>query len=162
MRHSWAGLDSILPQWLRQALPKPLEPLAHVLLAPWVLSLLAGLSLTLFVLSLLGVPWLVRRIPVDYLLDHGVRPKAHGLHLLGRILRNSLGAVLLALGVLMLVLPGQGLLTIVVGLMLIDFPGKTALKRKLIGHHRVLSAINRIRQRSGHPALHAPGHTETE
>src|SRR5688572_19372307 len=38
--------------------------------------------------------------------------------------KNLLGVVLIVLGIIMLVLPGQGLLTILIGLMLLSAPGK--------------------------------------
>lgn len=70
--------------------------------------------------------------------------------------KNALGALLLVLGAAMLVLPGQGLLTILVGLLLIDFPGKYRLERRLLGGPRVLRAINALRERWKKPPLEIP------
>ena len=53
----------------------------------------------------------------------------------------------------MLFLPGQGLLTILIGVSLMDFPGKRTIERKLISRPVVLQAINRIRQRFDRPPL---------
>jgi hypothetical protein len=50
-------------------------------------------------------------------------------------------------------IPGQGLLTVLIGLMLVDFPGKLRLERWLIGLPRVLQTVNRLRQRYGRPPL---------
>ncbi len=53
----------------------------------------------------------------------------------------------------MLALPGQGLLTIIVGLIFLDFPGKYRLERKIIGNHAIFSGINWIRDKAGKPPL---------
>ena len=49
----------------------------------------------------------------------------------------------------MLVLPGQGLLTILIGLAVMQFPGKFELERWLVTRKGVLEGINWLRQRSG-------------
>jgi hypothetical protein len=49
--------------------------------------------------------------------------------------------------------PGQGILTILIGAMLIDLPGKRKAEKWLLRHRRVLSAINRLRARYGRPPL---------
>jgi len=69
------------------------------------------------------------------------------------ISKNLLGCVIVLLGIAMLVLPGQGILTIVIGLVLINFPGKYRLERWIITRGPVLRAINLIRQRSGRQPL---------
>ncbi|WP_233490267.1 PGPGW domain-containing protein [Thiocapsa marina] len=73
-----------------------------------------------------------------------------------RLFKNLVGWVLVLAGILMLVLPGQGILTIIMGLVLSDFPGKYALERRLASKQRVLDGINWIRRRSGHPPLVPP------
>jgi len=61
--------------------------------------------------------------------------------------------VLLAAGIAMLVLPGQGILTMLIGISLVDFPGKRQLERKLIGQPAVLNTINKVREKFGRPPL---------
>lgn len=67
----------------------------------------------------------------------------------GLVLKNLLGAFLVLLGVVMSLpgVPGQGVLTILLGVMLLDFPGKRKLELKLVSRPKVLRTINRIRQR---------------
>jgi hypothetical protein len=67
----------------------------------------------------------------------------------GMVLKNLLGAFLVLLGVVMSLpgVPGQGVLTILLGVMLLDFPGKRRLELKLVRRPKVLRTINRIRQR---------------
>jgi hypothetical protein len=73
----------------------------------------------------------------------------------GLILKNLLGAALVLFGVVMSLpgVPGQGVLTILMGVMLLDFPGKRQLELKLVSRPKVLRAINRIRHRFKRPPL---------
>ncbi|NIV30742.1 MAG: hypothetical protein GWN58_14950, partial [Anaerolineae bacterium] len=76
------------------------------------------------------------------------------------VLKNLLGLVLLVAGVAMLVLPGQGLLTIVIALTLLNFPGKYHLERWVVSRPPVYRAINWIRRRRGVAELEAVSITE--
>ncbi|HZG51273.1 MAG TPA: hypothetical protein VEZ40_03975 [Pyrinomonadaceae bacterium] len=73
----------------------------------------------------------------------------------GLVLKNLLGAFLVLFGVVMSLpgVPGQGVLTILMGVMLLDFPGKRRLELKLVSRPKVLRAINRIRGRFNRPPL---------
>ena len=73
--------------------------------------------------------------------------------LLAKLLKNTAGVVFLTAGVAMLVLPGQGLLTILLGLMLINFPGKRRFELALIRRRPVLKSVNWIRRRAGREPL---------
>ena len=124
---------------------------------------LAGLSVVTFVGSLLALPVLVARLPVDYFTDprrhrNRLRQDRPLFYVALRGLKNLVGWALILSGILMLVLPGQGLLTILIGLILIDFPGKYALERRLASNPRILGAINWLRRRSGRDPLLAPPH----
>jgi hypothetical protein len=68
-------------------------------------------------------------------------------------LRNALGVVLVALGIAMLLLPGQGLLTVLVGLLLVDFPGKQKLIRRLLARPKILGVVNKLRAHRNAPPL---------
>lgn len=109
-------------------------------------------SAIMFVVALAVAPALVTRIPVDYF-SHTHRsdaayPRKHlWFRLVWLVLKNVLGIGLLFFGVLMLVLPGQGTLTILVALTLLDFPGKFRLERWIVTRKGVLAAINWIRRR---------------
>ena len=59
-------------------------------------------------------------------------------------------------GIVMLALPGQGVLTVLIGISLTNFPGKYALERKLVSQPSVFNAINWLRKRSGKPPLAHP------
>jgi hypothetical protein len=95
---------------------------------------------------------MVVRLPSDYFL-HRRRtppvPKRHlGVVMLMVIGKNTLGFVFVAAGIAMLVLPGQGLLTIMIGLMLANFPGKYRLERWTISQPSVLRSMNWIRAKA--------------
>ena len=67
--------------------------------------------------------------------------------------KNLLGYILLLGGVLMLFLPGQGILTMVVGLLLIDYPGKFALEKKIVRTPTVFKGLNWLRSKANKPPL---------
>lgn len=126
-----------------------------------VLLSMAGLSILLFVGSLLALPFLLARIPEDYFAD----PQRHSarlrhlhpiLYIALRIIKNLIGWILILAGIVMLILPGQGILTIIMGLVLSDFPGKFALERRLASNHRILNGINWIRRHGGRGPILPP------
>ena len=101
-------------------------------------------SVLAVVASLLLVPRYLARLPSDFLTEQ--RPTQHA-SLAARVARNLLGVVLVLLGLLMLLLPGQGLLTLLVGVLLLDIPGKHALFQRVLGRPKVLSLVNKLRAR---------------
>ncbi len=138
----------------------PLSELLHWLqeneTLVWSLTLL---SVATFVGTLLAIPLLVVRLPADYFVREPREPwpTRHALiHLLLVIGKNLLGFVLLVAGVSMLVLPGQGLLTMLIGIVLLDFPGKRRLERWLIMRRTIGAAVNWIRVRRHRPPLQLP------
>lgn len=146
---------------------KPYIALLFDALWSWVsaheslLLILAGLSVLILVASLCALPWAVAALPEDYFVAKrrlfGSLPGRHPLaDLIWRILKNVLGWSLILAGLLMLVLPGQGLLTLVVGLILSDFPGKFRLEQRLAAEPRVLAGLNWLRRRAGRAPLRAP------
>jgi hypothetical protein len=78
------------------------------------------------------------------------------LRLLVSVAKNLLGAFLLLSGIIMLVTPGQGLITLLLGLMIMNYPGKYRLERWLLTHLRLLPALNWLRRRYGIAPLKSP------
>ncbi len=119
---------------------------------------LVAASVVTFILSIFIVPILIVQIPVDYF-SHSRRhptlwaPYHPLLRMLLLIIKNSFGTVFVAIGAIMLVLPGPGILSILIGIMLLNFPGKYRLERWLVGRPPVLYSINWIRQRADHEPL---------
>ena len=119
------------------------------------------LSVVTFVGSLIALPFLVARIPADYFVrdrqGHAAHRQQHPvLRVIGLVCKNLLGLAFVLAGVAMLVLPGQGILTIVIGLSLMNFPGKRALERRIVQQPSILRAINWMRHRAGHSPLIVP------
>jgi len=135
-----------------QPLLEQLQPLLPILTVSGVIMALA---------SMMAIPWLLVRMPTDYF-NTPSRP----LHYRGPlawciwVVRNALALVLLAAGVLMLILPGQGILTILMALMVSTFPGKYRMERAIMRRPRVLRAANWIRRRYHKPGLNPPRDTE--
>ena len=127
------------------------------LVSPATLEFLFALSIVSFVGSLIAIPWILVRLPQDYFCERHPRTwlKDHHpvLRFIALAVKNVVGWILLLGGIAMLFLPGQGLLTILIGVSLMDFPGKRTIERKLISRPVVLQAINRIRQRFDRPPL---------
>lgn len=125
-----------------------------------ILGWLFAVSAGLFVLTPLAVGWLVVRLPRDYFTarrrPRGVWTLSPSLRPVVLVVKNLLGAVLALAGLVMLFVPGQGLLTIAAGLMLLDFPGKYRLERWLVTRPRVWRAINWLRCRAGRVPLDHP------
>ena len=69
------------------------------------------------------------------------------------IAKNAVGAIFLFAGFLMLFLPGQGILTMLIGVSMLDFPGKRKIEAKMIGQRTVLGVINGMRDKFGKPPL---------
>ena len=123
-----------------------------------LMSWLAGISVVTFVVTLLAVPILVIHIPEKYFLHEQRAPRhnpkpAGAFRLVCRILRNIAGGYFVLIGIIMLLTPGQGLLSILVGIMLMDLPGKYKVERAIIRKEKVLSTINWLRAKAHRPPL---------
>ena len=112
-----------------------------------------------FVLSIFVIGTLLVMLPATYFLDshdRGLWIDHHpALRWTGIILKNLLGIAIILLGAALSLpgIPGQGLLTILIGLVLLDFPGKRRLERRILHMRRVLEKTNSLRQRFGRPPL---------
>ncbi|QOJ35649.1 MAG: hypothetical protein HRU82_12165 [Nitrospira sp.] len=111
----------------------------------------------MFVGTLIAIPIILMRLPADYFDIRKPRPWMENHHpilrLVGHIVKNVVGAIFLFAGFLMLFLPGQGVLTMLIGLSLIEFPGKRRLEAKIVGQSTVLSTINAMRAKFDKPPL---------
>lgn len=112
----------------------------------------------MFIGSLVLIPVIVVRIPRDYFARENRQPnearfRRPAVWITILIARNVLGAILIVAGVVMLITPGQGIVTIVIGLMLLTFPGKYRLQRWLVSRRSVRRSINWMRRRYGREPL---------
>jgi hypothetical protein len=118
---------------------------------------LTVLSLVFFVGTLIAIPFILVRLPADYFDVRVPRPWMENHHpvlrMAGHLIKNVLGAVFVFVGFLMLFLPGQGILTMLIGISMLDFPGKRRVEAKLIGQPTVLGVINGMRRKFEKPPL---------
>jgi archaellum biogenesis protein FlaJ (TadC family) len=123
---------------------------------------LTAASVVMFLGSLIIMPMLVARIPADYFVQEERPPsKWMGHHPALRITlmigKNLLGVVLILAGLAMLLIPGQGLLTMLIGVLLLDLPGKYRFEKWLITRPRIHRAINWLRAKAGREPLITDG-----
>jgi hypothetical protein len=143
-----------MPDWLASRLPEGWNG--------WHLAAFTvGLAVVSAVVSLIVVAVAVARLPSDYFVNPEARrpiDRHPVLKVLFAIVRNLLGYLLIALGIILSLpgVPGQGLLTVLIGVMLIDFPGKHRAERWLLTRRGVLTAVNKLRGKLGQPPLAAP------
>jgi len=115
-----------------------------------------------FIGTLIAIPMILVRLPADYFDTrtprHWMKDHHPALRLSGLVVKNVVGIVFLLAGFAMLFLPGQGVLTMLIGVSLMDFPKKRELEAKMVGQPTLLGVINAMRNKYGKPPLTlAPG-----
>lgn len=130
--------------------------------APYVTSRIGLAAIAVVAATLLSTALVVGfivRIPPGYFLGAGDgvagrigSPVGRALYRIGR---NLLGLALVGLGVILALpgVPGQGLLTILVGVLLLEIPGKRRIELAIVRRPAVLRGINAIRARFDQPPL---------
>lgn len=118
-------------------------------------------SVAMFVGTLAFIPLLVARLPVDYFASPRRHPppwcaRHPGLTLFYHLVKNVLGVLFLVGGFIMLFTPGQGLLSLLIGVSLTDFPGKYRLERALVSRPGVARAVQWMRRKAGREPLQLP------
>src|SRR5215203_5547189 len=120
----------------------------------WVQLLIgAGLFLGSLALSFGAIAIVMINIPANYFSSHYKRDFLPGSSFIVRwgavIAKNLFGLFLVLLGIALSLpgVPGQGILTILLGLIMLDIPGKRPLEARIIQRPAVLSAINNLRSR---------------
>ena len=125
----------------------------HIYLFYW----LGGISLLLFIITMIAIPIFITNLPSDYLIKERRKDRFEKIHFILRILiliiKNIIGIILIFAGILLLILPGQGILTILMGLLLINFPGKHSLVRVILRNPLVLKGINWIRNKNSKKSM---------
>jgi hypothetical protein len=125
-------------------------------------EILVGLlaSLVLFAAGLAGVVFFLVKLPAAYFAgDEPQKPFWGDRHPIlrwtGRILKNVAGVVVVVLGFVMALpgVPGPGVFTMLLGVMLLDYPGKRRFERWVIRRPRLHATADRIRRRYGKPPL---------
>jgi len=123
---------------------------------------MAGASAAMLLLAVLLLPVLLARMPADYFTRKELPSTSwRGRHPLLRASfragKNVIGLALVLVGIPLIPLPGQGLLTILAGLTLLEFPGKRRLELLVIRLPGVFRAVNWLRRRACRPPLELDG-----
>lgn len=140
-----------MPEWMSSRLPEGWTDW-HIAIAAAIFGVVSA------VFSLLIVGNVLARLPADYFLNHAARGshiRHRAVRLVWILCRNTLGYFLIVLGAILSIpgVPGQGFLTILMGVMLVDFPGKFRVERWLITRRVVLAGVNKLRTGLGRPPL---------
>lgn len=126
-----------------------------------LLQLLGSLSLLLLVLTLIALALVVITLPADYFTRDHRQPSSlahpHPLPWRGlSLLKNLIGVLFILVGIALLLLPGQGALTILIGLTMTNFPGKYRLERRMMRQPAINKTLNKIRKLADKPPLEVP------
>ena len=131
-----------------------------ILLLTWRNVLFGALIfIASFLINLAIVSLILVKLPADHFSKDrktqfwaGNSPALNAAKVIGK---NLLGVFLVLLGIVLSLpgVPGQGLLTILLGIMLLDFPGRERLEQKLLSKPSIVNTINRLRGRFGKPPL---------
>jgi hypothetical protein len=103
------------------------------------------------VISYGAIIFVMIKLPADYFSSTYAQNQITGGSFFIRwgaaIVKNLVGVILVIAGIVMIVTPGPGGLTILLGLIMMDIPGKRPLEAKLIQKPAILSTINKLRAR---------------
>jgi hypothetical protein len=125
-----------------------------------ILQIVTALSLLTFLGSLIAIPVLIARMPQDYFIQEKYAKRKKDWYsitgLLYLFMKNAAGIILLFSGIVMLILPGQGIICILIGLSLISFPGKHSLIQRIVRRPSVFKALNWIRTKEKRPPFLVP------
>lgn len=123
------------------------------------IGITAGLFLGSLALSFGGIALVMVKIPPRYFaVDHqrDFLPDSPFVVRWGAVIaKNIAGVLLIILGIILSLpgVPGQGILTILLGLIFLDIPGKRPLEARIIKRPAVLAAINKLRAKYNKPPL---------
>ncbi len=118
-----------------------------------------GVFLLSLAVSFAAIAIVMLKIPANYFSSHYVQDFLPGSPWIVRwgavVAKNLFGVFLVALGIILSLpgVPGQGILTILLGIIMLDIPGKRPLEARIIQRPSVLSAINNLRAKFNKPPL---------
>ena len=119
---------------------------------PAILGWIVFGSFVYLVAFLLLMPFIAAKIPADYFGAEQKKPYAPKnliLYVVYKGLKNLIGLLFVVGGLLLLLTPGQGILGILIGSLVLEYPGKYRFQRWLIGKKPVLDGLNWLRKIGG-------------
>jgi hypothetical protein len=147
MSREWITHVPLLIEWIQK----------HETIIWWV----GSLSLVTLLGFLILIPVIVIKLPAEYFQKKTI-PSEHDIkglsftRLMFVIFKNIFGVMLVLAGVVMLFLPGQGIITLLIGISLVSLPGKHKLVLKIVSQKTVWHSLNRFRAKFHRPAFRMP------
>jgi len=121
-----------------------------------ILAAIAGFSFLLLTTSLLATPWVLARLPENYFSKPPSRKPRSARRLCTSFIKTVLGSIMVLAGLAMMFTPGPGLVCLVLGMALSEFPGKHRLLTRLIRRPSVFSTLNWLRKKASKPPFVLP------
>ncbi len=117
---------------------------------------MAAGSVLVFLSSMILIPWLIVQLPEDFFQSEVraiplLTPGHPVWRMLLTVIKNVAGVAFIIAGIIMLFIPGQGILTIIVGVMLTSFPGKQRMAYWLVSRKTIFRSLNALRKRWNKP-----------
>jgi len=123
------------------------------------IAALTALSVLLLAATVIATPWVIAQLPTDYFKRKHIETGSLGpLRVALLILRNGFGVLFILIGIVMMVTPGPGLVAMILGLSICEFPGKHDLLMRLAGQPNVFASLNWLRHKANKPAFIHPRH----
>ncbi len=115
-------------------------------------------SVLLLLISSVGAAILIVKVPADFFARPPAPPSKDVRAMVRKLSKNVFGFGLILLGGLMSVplVPGPGLLLLMIGISLADFPGKRKLEQSLVRRPVVFRPANWLRSKFGAEPLTRP------
>jgi len=122
---------------------------AHLRAMPTWAETSAIVGVLLGILAMVSAYVAIPRLPRDFFSRTPPLGRA-------RLLRRIVGTLLVIAGILMLVLPGPGAATALLGLFVLDLPAMRRLVIALLRRPKIAHAVNQLRQKKGRPPFVLP------
>ncbi|MBI9104147.1 MAG: PGPGW domain-containing protein [Spirochaetales bacterium] len=129
------------------------------------LIIIGGSSIFLFIATPIIIPLVIRFMTEDYFIRDGGKAVSRIklmkiLYIFWHIIKNIFGLTFVLAGIILLFVPGQGILTIMAGLILLDFPGKHRLIGWLTRGEKIRQALNWMRMKTRQSLFIFPSNEE--
>ena len=123
---------------------------------------ISALSAVIFIIFLFAIPIFIVKLPADFFIQQSLPTAcpASQKHPLVRLIyltaKNLIAVMIILAGIAMLFLPGQGVVTIIIGVSMLTIRGKRRLVLGLVCHRLIMQSLNRLRARFNKPAFLIP------
>jgi len=121
-----------------------------------ILAVIVVISFMLLTTSLLATPWVLARLPANYFSKPPSAKPRSAKRLCTSAIKTVLGCLMILAGVAMMFTPGPGLVCLVLGMALCEFPGKHRLLRSVVRRPSVFSTLNWMRRKASKPPFVLP------